>query len=321
MTVEMGGFIPLEIQYIQNEYYSAYENDMVRVNSGRTGILYALKCINPAKVYVPYYNCPDVIRLIKEYCGSVQMYMLDEQFLPRIENADRDSCILYTNYFGLIDETNIIRLLERHRNVIVDNTQAFFSKPVMDAYTVYSCRKVFGVPDGGYIIHKEIERLDFPRGLSYDRCTFLLKGIELGNDASYKDYLVNEERLCNEHTMMSSLTKILLQTQDYPRAIKKRCDNYDELDRRLGKKNGVRFTREDKVPYIYPFYFEQEGLRDHLKKRHIYVPKWWNHVLQVLPPETLECRLAKYLLPLPIDQRYGIENMQYLSSVIEEIIE
>ena len=72
-------------------------------------------------------------------------------------DLNEKDCVLIVNYFGLMDK-NIQKFIESYNNIniIIDNTQAFFSNPVWKdkVYNVYSCRKFIGVPDGGYLISK-----------------------------------------------------------------------------------------------------------------------------------------------------------------------
>ena len=49
----------------------------------------------------------------------------------------------------------------------------------------------------------------------------------------------------------------------------------------------------------------------------IYIPTLWPNVLDECEPDTLEYKFAADILPIPVDQRYGVEDMEYLAEVIK----
>src|SRR5690606_14912956 len=105
-------------------------------------------------------------------------------------------CLLYTNYFG-IKETTVNRLSRAVKNLIIDNSQAFFSKPLKGIDTFYSCRKFFGVSDGAYLQSNNLISTKLDRDISVLRVSHLIKSIDLGVEDGYQDYLDNNNLLCN----------------------------------------------------------------------------------------------------------------------------
>ena len=69
---------------------------------------------------------------------------------------------------------------------------------------------------------------------------------------------------------------------------------------------------------IYP-YLIQDGdkLRKWLIEHKVYVAKYWSNVEEWLNEDSFEVYLANDLLPLPIDQRYGKEEMKYIIQLIQ----
>lgn len=68
---------------------------------------------------------------------------------------------------------------------------------------------------------------------------------------------------------------------------------------------------------VYPYYRHQKGLREYLTKNKIYVAKYWPNIGERSGKDNLEADLAEFLLPLPIDQRYGEEEMNYIIETIK----
>ena len=58
-----------------------------------------------------------------------------------------------------------------------------------------------------------------------------------------------------------------------------------------------------------------------LQKEKIYIPTLWPNVLEECPEDSLEYHYAADILPIPVDQRYGIEDMKYLVEVIRNEID
>ena len=53
--------------------------------------------------------------------------------------------------YGQLTEKDIKELKAAHGKTILDNAQAYFKEPVPGVDTVYTARKYFGVPDGGFV--------------------------------------------------------------------------------------------------------------------------------------------------------------------------
>ena len=64
---------------------------------------------------------------------------------------------------------------------------------------------------------------------------------------------------------------------------------------------------------MYPLYIDcGEEVRKHLQIKKIFVPTLWPAVFNLCGEEELEYDMAKNILPIPVDQRYGIDDMDYL---------
>ena len=116
---------------------------------------------------------------------------------------------------------------------------------------------------------------------------------------------------------MSKLTENLLHSIDYEDVKKRRTKNFQYLHNRLGKRN-LLCLREVKGAFAYPFFVKHGiGLRDRLIKKKVYVPILWPNVQKQADKSSIAYRLAVDLLPLPCDQRYGVEDMDVICNLIE----
>ena len=118
---------------------------------------------------------------------------------------------------------------------------------------------------------------------------------------------------------MSKLTKNLLCGIDYGFVEKRRKENFLYLSEKLGFINRLQVKP---ARFMYPLMIENGNeLRRKLQAEKIYIPTLWPAVFEIADKLMLEYHMAKNILPLPIDQRYGIDDMKYLVQKIIELSE
>ena len=201
------------------------------------------------------------------------------------------------------------------KQLILDYTQAFFSNPISGIDTFYSCRKYFGVPDGGYLYTDAIADFEVEQDESYLRMDSLIKRIDLSPEAGYEDFH-RVSALFQEMPIrrMSKLTKRLMQSIDYERVAQQRIDNYNTLRASLGG----RELKYGEVPMIFPYESaEGQQLCQHLIANKVFIAKYWPNVDEWAEKETVERWMANNILPLPIDQRYDKEDMNRIIEIIK----
>ncbi|MCK4823908.1 hypothetical protein KA005_49600, partial [bacterium] len=103
----------------------------------------------------------------------------------------------------------------------------------------------------------------------------------------------------------------------YSNTKKRREENFLFLHKRLRNINALEInTGNLKGPMVYPFMIEKEGLKEWLIENKIYVATYWKNVFDWVSEKDFEFNLAKYLIPLPVDQRYEKND---LLKIIETI--
>mgnify|MGYP006286498323 CR=1 FL=1 len=320
--MEIGSFIELDLRN-SGEYYKG-ELNISRLNSGRAGIYHALRILACNKVYLPYYLCPSVKIFLKKKNIEVIPYFINENFIPNIANQDRNSAIVIVNYFGILSNESLKQNISSFTNIIIDNSAAFFSYPLDDTYCVYSTRKFFGVPDGCYVIGKNAEKLtdQYQQDFSSSTASFLLKRIETGCATNYAERMLNEKRIDNSDILnMSLLTRNLLNNIDYKQIKKKRKDNFyiaHNFYYTINQLNPIKYMDKKNVPMVYPLLVESADLAQELIKKKIYTGRLWNHVLKEINRNTFETKLSRFMIPIPIDQRYGKFEIEYVFKIVEK---
>ena len=261
------------------------------------------------KVYIPYYTCEVILEPINKLGIKYEFYHIDERLEPQFDfsNLQEGESMLYTNYFGLKDE--YINTLPPKNNIIIDNCQSFFSKPLPWFDTFYSPRKFFGVPDGGYLYTYDNSRLNtkLEQSFSYNRCSHLLKRIDLSAEEGYAEFKRNDKKLSNDHIkMMSNLTKRILSSIDYDYVKEKRNKNFKLFHNQFKDINLLNLdsiVTSNISPMVYPLLLNKPKLREKLISEKIYIPQYWNNVLIWTSKDDFENFLTNHLIALPIDQR------------------
>lgn len=310
------------------EYY--HGDNVARLNSGRAGIYHAVRCCGCSRVLIPYYECSTVREFLMQQDVTVEYYPIDQNFHPLLpENINRqNTAVLVVNYFGMLSQEELQQFAARYPHVIIDNTQAFYSKPVESAYCVYSPRKFFGVADGCYVIgeHAEHGLEQYLVDVSEDTAAFLLRRIESGASKNYPMYLENEARIEKSGIrQMSILTRALLDNIDYDYCAQKRRENFaiaHTLFHQINRLPAPMFQNisEDFVPMVYPLVIEKKSLRVYLKEHSIFVGQWWKYLLHEMDESQLEHYYSTYLIPIQIDQRYSEPHLRYTADVIQQYL-
>lgn len=308
----IGGYFELELR--RNSHFHA----ALKLNTARNCLEYILRVRQYRKIFIPYYTCDVLLEPIHKLNLEYEFYHIDENFQPVItKELGVDEAFLYTNYFGFTQKiSKLLRL--KYPNLIIDNCQAFYADVLEHTDTFYSARKFFGVPDGAYLYTDKMAVSPMPVEISASRFSHLFKRIEGGAEAGYQDFQHNENSLSNLPIReMSAISDRILQNVDYEYVRYKRRENFSYLHAVLKDINWLKLNpEEDIVPMVYPFWSPDRTLRKRLLENRIYVATYWPNVLKWCKEHTLESNWAQYLIPLPIDQRYGPHEMEQIVKII-----
>ena len=320
MTQPIGGYFELEL--VNRGGFS--HDDGVLLNSGRNALGYVFRALGDVKhLYVPYYTCDVVMEPIEKLNIQYTFYHISQSLeldvLPTLNACDY---LIYTNYFGIKDE--YVKHLAEHygSQLIVDNAQAWFADPIEGVSSIYSPRKYVGVPDGGMAYcQKRIDEKMFEQDYSYERCAHLLKRIDLDPSDGYVDFKTTSKKLAGQSIKrMSKLTKSMLVSIDFDEIKTRRIQNYDYLHKNLSETNRLNLPLLDSFacPMVYPYLLNDALLKQKLIEKQVFVATYWPNVLEWCKPQDWEYELAEKTAFIPIDQRYGIDDMQRIVEIIKQ---
>lgn len=306
---QIGGYLELETAHGRE-----YHEGLTAVNSGRNALAYLIRARGIRKLHIPRFLCDSVESVCRREGCAVDFYPIGADFAPQFQGPlGPDAWLYIVNFYGRLDDTAVIALKARFGRVIVDNVQAFFQPNLPGVDTVYSCRKFFGVPDGGYVACDIA--LPLETDVSAARMKHILGRFEGSASDYYADFQANDRAFRELPLLaMSRLTHNLLRGIDYDAARRRREENYAALHTLLGAGNRLP-SAAPTGPYAYPYYCPGGmKLKRALAREGIFVATLWPNVLSLEP--CLARDYAENILPLPCDQRYTPTDMHRLAQTL-----
>lgn len=312
---EIGGYLELD----------KYRNCMlhehaIALNSGRNCLAMLIQKKNIRKIYIPKFLCAAVANVCERENVVIEYYSIGLDFLPVNLEINSDGWLYIVNYYGQLTNEYIQSLKDRYINLIIDNAQAYFQTPMNGVDTIYTCRKYFGVSDGAFLYSNISGEEELEYDISYNRLYILLGRYEKTASEFYSDYVELEKKFQKEPIKrMSKLTRNLLSGIDYDFVENVRSVNFKFLHKKLRDINLLNISVPE-GPYTYPLFIKNgDKIRKKLQSEYIYISTLWSDVFYNCEKSETEYIMAKNILPLPIDQRYTIEDMEYLVLKIKKI--
>ncbi len=313
---EIGGYIELDRYSLP-----MLHDDAIALNCGRSCLEYVIKSRNIRKILLPYFLCDSVTKVCEKSGVQVSYYHIDMNFRISCVELKDDEWLYIVNFYGQLSNEELSEYERKYGRIIVDNAQAYFQPPVDNIDTLYTCRKFFGVADGAFLYTNQSLCCEFPVDESFKRMNFLLGRYERTASEFYQEYVKNNALFSSEPIkQMSLLTKNLLHALDYEKTKQIRTINYKYLHNALKDINKLNLIIPDGA-FMYPLYIDNGAeIRKKLQQKKIYIPTLWPYVFEICDKNDIEYRMAENILPIPVDQRYDENDMEYIISIISELI-
>lgn len=314
---EIGGYFELELPVGNADFL---HSDGIMLNSGRNALKFILNNIKGVnKVWVPDYTCFSIRKVMDDLGMCYEIYPVDEtlqlKYLPVLSDNEY---IIINNYFGIKDEYVAKIRLHYGSQSIIDNTQAWYDN--VSDMCFYSPRKFFGLPDGGIAYVGNNIDIQIEQDYSFERSGHLLKRLDGLTGNGYEDYKKHSLEFCDMPIRhMSRMTHRLLESIDYSKVKEIRRGNYEILHDALKNTNQLELPSSDsfECAMCYPFFVDDAGLRKYLIDNKIFIPTYWEGIVKNPESGSSAKKLTESILPLPIDQRYGKEEMKYIIKTIQ----
>ena len=313
---EIGGYIEFE------KFHSAMlYDDGIKLNCGRNAFAYLIESKNIRKVRFPRMMCDSNDKVLSRNGLEVRYYSIGRDLKMEDITLDDDEWLYIVNYYGQLSDERILSLKKKYDRIVVDNAQAYFQKPLAGVDTIYTCRKFFGVTDGAVLYtDREINR-ELPYDESFQRMNFLLGRFERTASEFYGEYAANNDMFFDEPLKrMSRLTENILHGIDYGYIENRRTENFRLYHEALKSVNKLELSIANGA-FMYPLYIENgTDIRKKLISMKIYAPTLWPNVFDRCNENDAEYDLASNIIPLPCDQRYSDDEINYVIEAIKQCI-
>lgn len=261
--------------------------NLIKLNLARNCLKYIIKAYGIKELFIPYYICPVVWLAARQVNCRIKFYQIDENFMP-INKFPQNAFILYVNYFGLCDK-NCKNLTAKYQNIIIDNSQSFYSKP-MGLASFNSLRKFFKVQNGAYLYINKIIDKRFEQDEQKFNPVLFHENIE--------QFIKNELTL-NQATSIKEISpniKNILKSIDLEKDKSQRLKIYNEYDKTFDKFNRIKLkTSQENIPYCYPLNTEDKNIRKILAEEFILQQLWKDLPQNICPSYNIGQTIA---LPL-----------------------
>lgn len=313
---EWGGSLPLETYPSLPARFDGF--GVEALNSGRSAIYAAAAQMEAKRVWLPAWLCPTVKDYLVRRELEVCEYHVGGDFLPRIQGVEAWDAVVWTNWLGCMSSATKRTVVDLFCDrLIIDNCHAYFEPPVKGVYNVYSCRKFLGVPHGAFLVGATMSDSHLPseeEGVSgIDR---LDRARRRGSGSVYSEYLDDEAGFAGTYKKMNPFLRTFVSLLDEDEIVRVRRRNFDSLRDVFEDRFAPGMCRDSVSPVWYPLYVTDEGLRDRLVSKKVFVPKLWKRVLADPDATETEVDMTRFLVPLPIDQRYSVSDMKVMAETV-----
>lgn len=314
----------------------------VLLRSGRDAIFAAAETLlkeknATAKAYVPALSCESMYSAFKNLGYEIVFYPIDEEFNPVYpEEIKKGDVLLLMLYYGATDASRIEKWIKEHPEV---NTVLDITHSVWDGYayglpatfTVGSLRKSMGTVNGGVLI-SDIYDVKAANGRNVFT-EYRTRAFKIKNQYAYD----RTQEVKNEYRKLLSTAEEDIGKNDTFFAADAEsvrgfdCVNVEEI-RYKRKRNFTVLYDAIKVeklisanivgtPFSLPVAVaNRDEIQREFAKRGLYAPVLWPIDAKGREICSFAAYVADNMLSLPIDQRYGYDDMVDISSIVEEVL-
>lgn len=289
---------------------------------------------------LPSYLCPSLLIPFEKLKIRVRFYKVNPDL--RINTSDllgktdkNTRAVLFINYFGSIPdrkEQDALNVLKRNGLIpIEDMVQNLFSEKIIGNYAFNSLRKFFPVDGSVIIADNPINPANgsvfnkyfwFKSKGQFLRYLHIIYGARTTRKFLKSFEIAEEHYHVEEQCGFNPYFRYLLSKLDFTGIIQTRMNNFNLL---FDKFRNISLYQNPEVrtatvgfPVILK---ERDRIRQKLKAKNIYCPVHWKlpgHVDRNDFPESHE--LAGNIMTIPVNQRIGNPEMQYLIKNLEDLL-
>lgn len=311
---EIGGYFEMELQNNKNPFEKSYH-----FNFARNAIAYYFKSLKISTVHIPTFLCKTIAESLVKNNISIKYYNINNILSPEIPQiTNLNEGLLIVNHFGLLNN-DFISSFNINPNVLIDNSHAFFFPQSKVNDCVFSPRKYFGIVDGAYLKTKT-KITSYSNLAIFNASPYtapLMLRLDGETEKGFMEYKINQKAFSKIPIMkMSKLSTKIMESIDFKNIKDKRINNFRYLKKQLSTVNILNLDNITST-FCYPLLLKNgSSLREKLIFNKIFIPKYWEEVLENQMSNEYDKFLTNNIIALPIDQRYSIEEMKIITNLI-----
>lgn len=294
------------------------------------------------KILMPEFICESVTNCFDS--SMIEFYKIDDHFNIDIDDLmcklnDTVGCIYIAHYFGYLQKAETSDVIKENAKryeiiIIEDATQSLFSKhELIGDYAIASIRKWLPTPMGAVLYTRRGgdlpicgNNINVNNEKAYGmilKDMFLKTGYD--TNTKYREIFIStEQKIDEEHQIrcLSDFSKFLISCENVSNLCIKRKRNVERLEQGL-KCLGIQAIRKfeiNEVPFVYPLRVikGRDEFRKYLTNNRIYCAVHWP--FDGVMPQMRKNGLynAQTIISLPVDQRYGNEEIDYMLDKISK---
>ncbi|MBW6409469.1 DegT/DnrJ/EryC1/StrS aminotransferase family protein [Clostridium weizhouense] len=350
-NMPIGGEFWFENKLQDKNIYNDISNIGVLLNGGKSAIEFILNDINFKEneiLALPSYLCPTIIEVVENIGIKYEFYEINQKLELKIETLKNliakfnVKVVFFIDYFGFYQKENVRSFLKSLKSqkiiLIEDAVQSFWIKRqqrFIGNYIFNSYRKFLPIDGSIVLCNKNIELesveddyFNIVEQAREKKRKFISEGT-----GEERDFLKLFDRAHREYYKRKKVYRINQKYKEFlnhipvEALIKKRKENYKYLFSNLKNISDIEFIYDDEdlnnsIPLAFPiFLINRDYVRKELMKNNIYAPIHWDlREEKWIKNFEASLNISKNILSLPIDWRYGIENMDYLVRTLKTIL-
>lgn len=333
-----------------NKKRTPFKEDTYFLSGGRASLQiiceYLLtKGIN--RILLPSYMCPSILNCFQKNNFNFDFFRIYRDFKIDLtdlrKKAEKYKAILFINYFGMgitEEEENTLNELQGNGNIIIqDNVQGLFCNKKIGSFVFNSFRKF--VPFDGSMLYSTYELsgyIDQYNQMGKKRKDIIHEARELkrrfivnniGDETKYLRLFEKAEKLCDDGSEIvgDDEERVILESIDWEKLSIKRNSNYVYLKSRIQGEEGIDVVfskiNDGIIPLGMPVYIKKnrDFVKAALMECNIFLPVHWDiRFNEFLNKNDEAVSISNQILTLVIDQRYGIEDMEFMVEKLISII-
>ena len=346
----LGGEQWFDINLFDKNSDNFKNEEFVFLSGGQSALRFVLENINikdDEYILMPSYLCPSILYNFNKLNIKYEFYKINKDLSIGLDdikekiNQYKIKALFFIDYFGFYHNKETIECLKelqkQNITIIEDAVQMlwFSRKKFVGDYVFNSYRKFLPI-DGSIVLCNQVKNYNFQKDDYYESVNLArvkktaFQNFNIGSEEKFLDLYEKAEEEYNKRDNiigMDDESKKMLSKVDCKFIFDKRKENYCYLYDRLIGNNKIQIIYDkelidDGSILGLPILIENRNeIRKKLREFNIYCPVHWDILEEAWSGKYVNSRyVSSGIITLPIDQRYGLEDMDRLASSINNLV-